>query len=112
MHSQQLDKSIQIQQCQVSKGVSGGIVKAWIPFLPSVYAAVRHLSGNERQATSAGGGQVAQARAEFTIRSRPGVTEEMRVLHRSKTYNITHVNPFNERGAWMLLTCETGVNDG
>jgi SPP1 family predicted phage head-tail adaptor len=100
-----------VQVLNVSKGSSGGLVKTWAAFAEP-WAAVRHLSGNERQATSAGGGQVAQARAEFTIRSRPGVTEEMRVLHRSKTYNITHVNPFNERGAWMLLTCETGVNDG
>ncbi|SFB96614.1 phage head-tail adaptor, putative, SPP1 family [Polaromonas sp. OV174] len=112
MHSQQLDKLIEIQQHQVSKGRSGGIVKNWGVFLPSVYAAVRHLSGNERQATSAAGGQVAVARTEFRIRFRPGITGLMRIKHGEAIYNIDHVNPLNEGGDWLILTSYTGVNNG
>lgn len=110
MKAGQLDQRITLQAPTVSKGASGGMAKAWVD-VATIWAAVRHLSGNERRASSAGG-EVAQARTEFTIRTRPGVTAQLRVLYRGKIYNITHVNSYTDRDAWMLLTCDTGVNDG
>lgn len=106
----QLDQKITLQSNAVSKDASGGMVKTWGE-VAKPWAAVRHLGGNERRASSAGG-QAAQARTEFTIYARPGINEQMRVLYRGKIYNITHVNPYTDRGAWMLLTCDTGVNNG
>lgn len=112
MNSQQLDKSIQIQHCQVTKGASGGVLKEWTAFVSQAYAAIRHLSGNEKQATTAAGGQVGVARTEFRIRFRPGITPQMRIVHGSQFYNINHVNPLYEGGDWLILTSETGVNNG
>lgn len=105
-----LDQPITLQASTVSKGSSGGIVKAWAD-VAKCWASVRHLSGNERQSSSAGG-QVAEARTEITIHWRPGVTAQMRVLHRGMAYNIRHVNDLMARRECLILTCDTGVNDG
>lgn len=106
-----LDQRITLQTKTVGKGASGGIVSSWAEFI-SVWADVRHLSGNERSATNAGGGQVAQARTEFGIRYRPGITAQMRVLYRGAVYNIVHVNNIRGGNERIVLTCDTGVNDG
>lgn len=105
-----LNQRITLQALTVTKGASGGQVKGWSE-VAQVWAAVRNLSGNERQVSSAGG-QVAEARTEITIRYRSGVTEQMRVLYGPKIYNIRHINDFMARHESLLLTCDTGVNDG
>ena len=106
-----LDRRITLQSLTVGKGTSGGMTKTWSDFATSIAAAVRNLSGNERQASSAGG-QVAQARTEFTIRYRAGVTAQMRVLYAGSVYNIQHVNDWMGKRESLVLTCDTGVNDG
>lgn len=105
-----LNRRITLQTPTVTRGASGGVVKAWSE-VAQVWAAVRHFSGNERQASSAGG-QVAEARTEFTMRYRAGITPKARVLYGGATYNIRHVNNVMERGEILVLTCDTGVNDG
>jgi hypothetical protein len=55
---------------------------------------------------------VAVARTEFTIRWMPGIDATMRVLHEGECHNIQHVNNFAGRRESLILTCETGVNDG
>ena len=105
-----LTQRITLQALTITKGASGGAVKGWSE-VAQVWAAVRHLSGNERQASSAGG-QEAEARTEFTIRYRAGVTERMRVLYGTKIYNIRHLNDFMARRESLVLTCDTGVNNG
>lgn len=106
-----LNQRIVLQALAISKGTSGGVNKAWSDVATSVPAAVRHLSGNERRASSAGG-QVAEARTEFTIRYRAGVTAKMRVLYQGAVYNIRHVNDFMARREFLILTCDTGASDG
>lgn len=110
MDINKLTRRITLQTPTVTKGISGGIVTTWHD-TSTPMAAVRHLSGNERQASSAGG-QVAEARTEFTIRWRAGVTPQMRVQYDGAVYNIRHVNDFMGRRESLILTCDTGVNDG
>ena len=106
-----LNRIIAIESSVVSKGASGGKQTQWGPFAAGVAAAVRHLNGSEKPISSAGG-QVAEARTEFTIRWRSGVNAQMRVLYDSKIYNIRHVNDFSAKRESLILTCDTGMNDG
>lgn len=110
MQAGKLNKRVTLQAPTVTKGASGGVVKGWSE-VATVWAAIRHFSGNERAASSAGG-QVAEARVEITIRHRAAVTPQIRVLHGSTVYNVRHVNNFMEKNETLILTCETGVNDG
>lgn len=83
---------------------------AWADVAANVPAAVRHLSGNERRATSHGG-QVAEARTEITIRYRPGVHAQMRCQHQGVPYNIRHINNFMAKNESLILTCDTGLQN-
>ncbi|SFU81694.1 phage head-tail adaptor, putative, SPP1 family [Paenacidovorax caeni] len=107
-----LTQRITLQAPVVARGRSGGQSKTWTDAATDVPAAVRNLSGNERRASSSAGGEVAQARAEFTLRWRPGITAQMRVLYGGAIYNIVHVNDFMARREFLILTCDTGLNDG
>lgn len=111
MNSQQFNQRITLQARTVTRGTSGGANKAWAT-VAEAWAAVRNFSGNERAASAQGGGQVAEARTEFTLRWRSGVTADMRVLYQGRTYNVRHVNDFMARRETLILTCDTGVNDG
>lgn len=106
----QLNKRIAIQSLAQTKDAHGGMVDTWTDVAP-VWAGIKNLSGNERRVTKEGG-QGAEARTEMTIRYRAGIIEKMRVLYGGKIYNIKHVNDFNEGHRFMILTCDTGVNDG
>src|SRR3990167_7613878 len=105
-----LDKRITIETLTQTKDGEGGMSDAWGSAV-SMWAGVKNLSGNERNAT-AHGGQTAEARTEFTIRYRTGINSTMRVSYGSKRYNIRHINDFNEEHRFLVLTCDTGVNDG
>lgn len=106
-----LNRLITLQQRTQGKDAEGGITDTWGDFVANIWAKVVHLSGNERRATQQGG-QVLEARTEFTIRYFPGVTSAMRVVFDGKYYNIRHVNDFDDAHAFMILTCDTGGNDG
>ena len=62
----QLNKQITIQQRTQTKDAEGGMVDTWSNFAVDIWAKVNNLSGNERAATRQGG-QVLEARTEFTI---------------------------------------------
>lgn len=105
-----LNRQITIQQRTQGKDAEGGITDTWSDFA-TVWAKVAHLSGNERRATQSGG-QMLEARTEFTIRYLSGITNAMRVLYEGKHYNIRHVNDFEDGHAFMVITCDTGGNHG
>lgn len=105
-----LNRQITLQNRTQGKDAEGGITDTWSNF-STVWAKVNHLSGNERRATQQGG-QVLEARTEFTIRYFPGVNNAMRVVFDGKYYNIRHVNDFEDAHAFMILTCDTGGRDG
>ena len=52
------------------------------------------------------------ARVEFVLRARDGLTAQMRVLHKGQILDITHVKPLADYPGWMILTCDTGLNNG
>lgn len=108
--ARELNRRIVIQANTISKDASGGMVDSWATFA-TVWAKVMNLSGNERRLTEHGG-QVAEARTEFTIRYLAGITPKHRIQYGGKVYNIKHVNDFNEQHRFMILTCDTGKNSG
>ena len=105
------NRRISIESPSQSKDASGGNVTAWGSLTGTIWAAVKNMSGNERRVTTHGG-QVSEARTEFTIRYIAGITTKMRISYSGAYYNITHVNNFNEANRWLVITCDTGVNDG
>ena len=110
MNSQDLDTRINIDSLQVAKGTSGGMQKAWV-LHTTVWAKRMDYSGTERKVSSAGG-EVAVARVEFLVRLRDDLDETMRVRHKGKIFNIQHVKPLAMQRGWMVLTCDTGANNG
>lgn len=110
-----LNKRITIQQRTKTRDASGGFIESWANLIAAgdgkVWAGVKNLSGNDRRASSHGG-VVSEARTEFTVRFLASITAQMRISYSGKIYNIKHVNDFNEGHRFMILTCDTGVNDG
>lgn len=102
---------IDIEVPTTSKGASGGYQTTWATVASKVWATRTSKSGLERPGTSAGG-EVAVAREEFFLYWRAGITEEMRVVLNGKVFNIKHVNDIVDRRRALLLTCETGANNG
>lgn len=111
MDAGKLNRRITIQQPATTRGGSGGAAVAWADWKKDIWAKVIPLSGNERRVTDHGG-EIAEARTEFIIRYRAGVDETMRVLYKGKFYNIKHVKDVNDDHDIIVLTCDTGVNDG
>jgi SPP1 family predicted phage head-tail adaptor len=107
-----LTKRVTVQALTQTRDAEGGMVDSWAALtgMP-VWAKVANLSGNERRVTSHGG-KVAEARTEITIRYRTDITESMRVSYNGKVYNIQHINNFLEENTFLVLTCDTGKNDG
>lgn len=113
MNPSALNCRVTVEAKSITKGASGGQIETWAPLVAMpVWAAINHLGGTEKRATAAGGGEVAEARTEITLRYRAGITANMRVVHGSTYYNIKHVNNFYERNERLILTCDTGVNNG
>lgn len=111
MQAGKLNERVTLQGLEVGKGASGGVTRTWSDVATAIPASRRDFSGNERSATSQGG-EVATARTEFTIRWMPGVKSTMRLLHGDEIFNILHVNNFAGRRESLVLTCESGMNDG
>lgn len=112
MQSGKLNEIITLQRLVAGKGKSGGIQRGWEDYAKDLPASRRDFSGSERSATSSAGGEVAVARTEFTIHWMPGVVASMRVVHGEEVHNIQHVNNYAGRRESLVLTCETGANDG
>lgn len=106
----QLNRRIAIESLNQTKDSSGGMVDSWT-LLSNVWAQIKNLSGNEKKIT-AYGGQVAEARTEFTIRFINGLTTKHRINYNGKKYNIKHINDWNEEHRFLVVTCDTGLNDG
>lgn len=113
MQAGKLTERIRIQRLEMAQSKSGGMQRSWVDLLPyDLPASRRDFSGNERPATTLAGGEVATARTEFTIRWMPGIDATMRIVHDGQFHNIRHVNNFAGRRESLILTCDTGGNDG
>lgn len=107
-----LRERITIEQFTLTKDASGGQERGWVVVAENLAASRRDFSGGEKPATAQAGGEVATARVEFTIHWRPDVKADMRVRHGDELFNVRHVNNFGGRYRSLVLTCDTGVNDG
>lgn len=105
-----LKNRIQIQALTQTQDSQGGMVDSWATAY-TVWAKIMNLSGNEKRLTNHGGNN-AEARTEFTVRYNAGITTNHRISYNGKLYNIKHVNDYNENHRFMILTCDTGLNDG
>ncbi len=108
--SNDLNRRITIESLTQTKDAQGGMVDTWTNF-GSLWAKIVNLSGNEKRLTD-NGGKAAEARTEFTIRYFASITAKHRIIYNGKRYNIKHVNNYNEQNRFMILTCDTGLNDG
>lgn len=105
-----LNRRIVIESLAQTKDTQGGMVDSWT-LLTNAWAKVMNLSGNEKKVTLHGG-QVAEARTEFTVRFNAAISAKHRISYNGKIYNIKHVNDFNEEHLFMILTCDTGTDQG
>lgn len=113
MRAGKLTERVRIQTVEIGRTKGGGQERTWLDLLPyDLPASRRDFSGTEKPATALAGGEVATTRTEFTIRWMPGVNATMRVVHDGEFFNIRHVNNFAGRRESLILTCDTGVNDG
>lgn len=106
----ELRHPIIIESLAPTRDAQGGMIRTWTQFA-ALRAKIANLSGNEENATSHGG-LTGEARTEFTIRYVPGVDSSMRIRYGGQLYNIIHVNDFKEEHRFIIITCDTGANDG
>lgn len=92
--------------------VRGGMVDVWsVDF--AMWAAIKNWpSRGSQDALTSVGGQVSLARTEFTTSYAARVTHTHRILFNGKIYNITHLNNYNQQNIDLVITCDTGRNDG
>jgi SPP1 family predicted phage head-tail adaptor len=75
-----------------------------------ISAQIEPLSGRELIAAQQVHSQVS---TRITVRYRPGIVPEMRLLHRGTVYNIEAVIPDPDSGfRHATLMCTSGTNDG
>lgn len=95
----------------ITKGASGGIQKTWSS-LGAMWCQVRHHSGMERRATKAGGGVVAVESTEFVTWWRHDITPQARIKLAGVVYDILHINNVDQANTYIIITAQTGVNNG
>ncbi|MCP4897609.1 MAG: phage head closure protein [bacterium] len=81
---------------------SDGGVRTTYGEVASVWAAKRDVRGREY---TAGREVHSTSQAEFTIRSRSDVELKWRVIHGSRSYDITSVADLGGRRAYLELSC-------
>lgn len=95
---------------EVVDPVTGYRTKVWLDVASGIPADVAPLSGREYVAAAATQSSVT---ARITIRWRPGVTAQQRIVHGDAVYDIESVLPDAKSGREHLtLMCSTGVTDG
>jgi len=104
MNITKLDKRITIQQRVGTVDAVGQPVETWQD-VAALWANIRHMKGME---TIRAGAETSVVRASIRIRSRPGITNGMRVVWNNFVYQITAVLPQTdgERNQVTDLACE------
>jgi SPP1 family predicted phage head-tail adaptor len=110
----QLNKRVTLQQLVAASPdqfASGEPDETWADFA-TLYAAVEPLpAGSAKEGVIADQMQFSSS-VRVTIRYLDGVHRAMRVLFKSKIYNIGEVVNVNEGGVFLELMCTEGVNEG
>ena len=96
-----LQQEITIQQRGETRDKIGASVPSWTTYA-TTYCEINNLSGAELV-------QAAQVNSfinsSITIRPDTGVRASMRILYKSRQYNIEFVNDVDERDDTMILLC-------
>lgn len=108
-HRVDIEKNVQVQD------TNGEMADNWQPYLMNVAAEIAPYSAREYVAALAIQSSV---NTKITIRFRPNITADMRIVHRPKggdetIYNI--VKPIRDPDTgleWLLILASDGVNDG
>ncbi|MHC8300675.1 phage head closure protein [Pseudomonas sp. ZS1P83] len=111
MRAGKLRHQIDIQRPHFEQDAgTGEMVKTWVDVWTKVPASIEPLSARDFIAAAATQSAVS---SRVVIRYRPGVDSTMRILHRSKIYNIAGVLADADSGLeYLTLPCSEGVNDG
>lgn len=107
MRAGRLDRRITIQVFSLASpaiNADGQESGSWVT-LASVYAEIMPLGGSERMQSQQ---ELAQENLIFTIRYRPDITPEHRILYDSKNYDILSVLEIRRRKG-LKLQCRENV---
>lgn len=108
MSAGKLRHRVTIQQLVKADDGYGGIVETWQD-VATVWATVEPLRGSERY-------RAQQVQSELThkvtMRYRPGVKPQMRLLYGDRVLEIEAVIDVEERHRWLELLCSEVVQDG
>lgn len=94
---------ISIEQRDDTRNTYGESVSDWNTYKALEYAEVTNLSGNELiQAAQIN----SRINTKFVIRYDSGIRATMRIVYKSRNYNIVYVDNHMERDERMTLLCE------
>ena len=105
-----LNKRVTIEQKSVTRAANGEEIVAWVPHATPVWASILPLRGREFFAAAQMQGA---ADIKVTIRYRPTVARDMRIVHQTPVMDIV-AEPINVKSMneWTELMCVTGVRNG
>jgi len=107
-----LDKRVRVEISTITKGASGGMVKAW-SLVDTKWAGITGKAGMKQDATGAAGGEAPEATHVVSMYFMPTVAPGThRIVHGSTIYEILHVNDVMLQGVRMDLLCRTGLSNG
>lgn len=102
MEAGKLRHEIVIQQKSETRNTTGDVLFSWSTYL-STYAECKNLSMNELLQAHQVNSKIT---TKFIIRWDSGVRANMRILYRSRAYNIVGIDNFEERDIYQILLCE------
>lgn len=97
---------VTLQEEQRTPDGAGGYTVIWVDLHSNLSARVRPLSTREQLSAAQ---MEAQIDYEVTIRSRPNVSADQRLVWGSVEMNVRGVTNQDEKGRYLVLTCESGV---
>lgn len=108
MTAGRMRKRVTIQRLERTDDGYGGIVETWVD-VATVWAAVEPLTGRERY-------EAQQVQSDLshkvTMRYRPGIMPQMRLVLKDRPLDIVAVINVEERNRWLELLCREVVPDG
>src|SRR5690606_31880816 len=97
---------VQIQQATETIDAAGQVIRTWATLYADQPARWVPMRGEESQR----GGQVeAQVDDVFEIRYRTGITPQMQLIHRGRTYGIVYVRERNGRLRYLELSVKAVI---
>lgn len=100
-------RQITIQQQAATQNALGEEIPSWTTFA-TCWASIEPMNGRELLAAQ----QVqSQVNTRITIRYRDGVTPAMRILYKSRYFDIQSIQDIEERNRFLVLQCVERVGE-